>query len=95
MKQEILDRLNEIILEEKGSPVTMNSLFIDSELDSLGTLLTIITLEAEFPFFGHYPEEEDALDDLDIPHLTIRDLITKCVLSITTTSQEPKTGLAT
>ena len=35
MKQQVLDRLNEIIVEEKGIPVTMDSMWTDSELDSL------------------------------------------------------------
>ena len=36
MKQDILDYLNKQIDEEHGKPVTMNSKFIDAELDSLG-----------------------------------------------------------
>ena len=88
MKQEILDRLNEIIDDEKGVPVTMNSMFIDAELDSLGTLLTIVTLEADYPFWKGVPLEEDAFMELDIVNLTIRELIKKCVLSTTTPSTE-------
>lgn len=87
-KQSILDHLNKIIIEEKGKPVTINSMFIDSELDSLGTILTIAFLEADFPIFKDFPSEEDALLSLDIPNLTIRELIKKCILSITNTSKE-------
>lgn len=90
MKQEILDRLNEIIVEEKGSPVTMKSMFKDADLDSLGTMLTLVTLESDYPFMGEYSEEVDALKNLDIENLTIRELIKKCVLSKTSASTEPK-----
>lgn len=91
MKQKILDRLNEVIIEEKGKAVTMNDKLVDSQLDSLGTIITIATLEAEYPFFASIPDDVDALKSLDIPNLTVRDLIKKCILSITSTSQEPKT----
>jgi acyl carrier protein len=88
MKQKILDRLNEIIEDEKGSAVTMDSKFLDSELDSLGTVLTIAILESEYPFLAGVPLEEDAFQKLDIENLTIRELIKKCVLSITNPSTE-------
>lgn len=88
MKQEILDRLNEIIVEEKGVRVTMDSLFSDSELDSLGTVITIATLEADYPIFKDLPKDADALSTINFETLTIRELIRQCVLSTTTTSQE-------
>jgi len=89
MKQEILDRLNEIIVEEKGQVVTMKSMWTDANLDSLGTVITIATLESEYPIFGDLPVDADALQTLDFKTLTIRELIRKCVLSITSASQEP------
>jgi hypothetical protein len=92
MKQEILNRLNEIIVDEKGQPVTMKDLFTDSELDSLGTILTIATLEADYPFL---PIDGDAIKDLDIPNLTIRELIKKCVSSITNIKKGQNTEMAT
>ena len=95
MKQQILDRLNEIIEEEKGVPVTMNSLFKDAELDSLGTILTIATLEADYPFLDGVPIEEDAFQLLDIENLTVRELVKKCVLSITSQSTEQKSETGT
>jgi len=84
MKQKILDRLNEIIVEEKGDRVCINCKWTDTNLDSLGTLITIATLESEYPIFG--PGE--GLESLDFPNLTIRELVKKCVLSITATSPE-------
>ena len=84
-KQQILDRLNEIIKEEKGRPVTMDDKFIDSELDSLGITITMISLDADFPFLG---EGDEAWDKLDIPNLMVRDLVKLCKSSITNTSTD-------
>jgi hypothetical protein len=89
MKQEILDRLNEIIVEEKGDRVTMDSMWTDSNLDSLGTVITISMLEYDYPLFHDVPVDADALQSLDFLTLTIRDLVNKCRLSIIATSTEP------
>ncbi len=89
MKQEILDRLNEIIIEEKGVPVTMDDLYSDAELDSLGAVITIAMLEMDYPIFKDVPVDADALSTIDWETLTIRDLVNQCRLSIITTSQEP------
>jgi acyl carrier protein len=86
-KQEILDRINEIIVDEKGQALTIDQNFLDSELDSLGVMIVIITLDAEFPIFKDIPED-DQIDYLDIPNLTMRDLVAKCRLSITNTDTE-------
>ena len=88
MKQQILDRLNEIIIDEKGVHVTMNNMFSDAELDSLGTVITIATLEADYPIFKDIPIDADALATMDFETLTIRDLVNKCRLSIINTSQD-------
>jgi acyl carrier protein len=88
MKQDILNRLNEIIIEEKGQPVTMSSKWTDAGLDSLGTVMTIATLEADYPIFKDLPADADALKSLDFQNLTIRDLIKQCVLSTTPTTPE-------
>ncbi len=88
MKQEILDRLNEIIIEEKGIRVTMDSLLKDAELDSLGTVIAIAVLESDYPIFKDVPVDADALSTLDFTTLTIRDLVNKCRLSIIATSPD-------
>jgi len=90
MKQQILDRLNEIIIEEKGLRVNMDNKWIDAELDSLGTVIAISVLEADYPLFYDIPIEADALVSLDFENLTIRDLVNKCRLSIINTSPEQK-----
>lgn len=90
MKTQILARLNEIIVDEKGVPVTMDSMWTDSQLDSLGTVITISILEADYPIFDHLPTDVDALSTLNFQTLTIRELIKQCVLSTTSTFEEPK-----
>ena len=88
-KKEVKAKQNEIILEEKGRKVTMDSKFIDAELDSLGTIITLITIDSEFHIFDPDEEEKD-LSDLNIENLTIRALVIKCVLSTTNISKEQK-----
>lgn len=85
-KQEILDRINEIIEEEKGKAVPIDGKFIDSELDSLGISIALMTIDSEFPIIDD--EVEDELEALDIENLTMRDLVHQCKLSITNTSTE-------
>jgi len=89
MKQEILDRLNEIIVDEKGVRVTMDSMFSDAELDSLGTVITIATLEADYPIFKDVPKDADALSSMNFQTLTIRELVRQCILSKQSTTSEP------
>jgi len=82
MKQQILDELNEIIVGEKGTAVGMNDMFLDSDLDSLGITLTLLELETSYPIFKGLDPDADAFALLDIKNLSVRDLITKCVYSI-------------
>lgn len=93
-KQEILNRINEIIQEEKGHPVNIDQLFKESDLDSLGITITLVTLDAEFPIFKNVPEGQE-FESLDIPNLTMRDLVNKCRLSIMPMPMEPnvETGI--
>lgn len=92
MKQKILDRLNELIREENGCPVTIDDNWTDTQLDSLGTILVIVQLEADYPFWKDIPEREDAISTMNFPCLTIRELVKKCVLSTTNTSSEQNTA---
>jgi len=89
-ESEILERINEIIVDEQGTAVTIDSTFLDAQLDSLGTMITLITIDSEFQILDQSQAEVD-FKELDIPNLTIRDLITKCVSSTTNTSTVQKT----
>jgi len=79
MEKEILKDINEIIEEEHGNPVDMGNLLIDSQLDSLGMMLTLLTIDSKFGIFNFNKDEDVA--DLDIPNLTIKDIVKQCVLS--------------
>lgn len=92
MKEQILEKLNELIDEEKGQPVGMNDMFLDSKLDSLGATLTLIALDAEYNCLEGVEEGEE-LDGVE--NLTVRELVKKCVLSSKNTSTEQKSGMDT
>ncbi len=82
---QILEKLNEIIKDEKGCAVTMEDTLLDAQLDSLGIMIALITIDSEFEIFDQ-AEAENALETLDVKNLTIKDLVEKCRLSITNTS---------
>jgi len=88
-KTEILDRINDIIIDEKGEAVPITGMFMDSNLDSLGTTIALITIDAEFKIFQN-EDEKDAFEKLDVANLTMRDLITLCRLSILSMPTEQK-----
>ena len=85
--EEVLAKINEIIVDEKGQAVTMDSMLLDADLDSLGISIALITIDSEFEILN---QEED-LSALDIPNLTITDLVEKCLSPITNTFTVPKT----
>lgn len=85
-KQEVLDFINEAIEEEKGQPVGMDDMFMDSDLDSLGVSLTLLALDEEFGCLG---DLEEAGELRGIDELTVRDLVKKCILASSNTSEEP------
>lgn len=87
-KHEILDQLNKLIVNEKGRPVTMDSLFADAELDSLGTILVLAELDADYRIFPPEKVENEIANLLE--NLTVRGLIVKCKLSTTGTSTAQK-----
>jgi len=93
-KHEILAKINEAVKTESGSTVDLNSTFLDAQLDSLGSIMVIATIDSEFPILGD-GDTGTAMKDLDLKNLTIRDLVTKCLLSIINTSTEQKTGETT
>jgi acyl carrier protein len=84
-KIEILDFINEAIEEEKGRSVGIDDMFMDSELDSLGVVLTLVALEEEFGDMKGFTEGEELHG---IEELTVRDLVKQCILAISSTSKE-------
>lgn len=84
MKQEILDRINELIEEEKGTKVTIDDMFLDSKLDSLGATMTLIALDADY---GHLEGIPEGKEFEGVEELTVKELVKKCVLASTNTSK--------
>jgi len=84
-KKEILDFINEAIEEEKGRVVGMDDMFMDSELDSLGVVLTLLTLDEEFGYMEGFEEGQELQG---IEELTVRDLVKQCILASSSTSKE-------
>jgi len=80
-KQDILKRINEVVADEKGHSVTMDSMLVDAELDSLGTMMMLATLDSEFPTLA-LDENGNELLANDLENLSIRDLVIKCKLLI-------------
>lgn len=90
-KKQVLDRINEIIVEEKGRAVTLNDMFVDAQLDSLGTMITFVTIDSEYDIY----DDNQSLEDVDIANLTMRDLVAKCILSNTNKLLQPNPGTDT
>lgn len=87
MHETVLAKINEIILDEKGIATGIDSKFLDSQLDSLGVMLTLITIDSEYPIFKDIAHDADVVEYLGVQTLTMRELVNKCVLSITDTSE--------
>ena len=84
-KKEALDFINEAIEEEKGRAVGMDDMFMDSELDSLGVVLTLLVLEEEF---GYMKGVEEGKELESVEELTVRELVKQCILASLSTSKE-------
>jgi len=84
-KKEALDFINEAIEEEKGRAVGMDDMFMDSELDSLGVVLTLLALDEEF---GHMEGFEEGKELEGVEELTVRELVKQCILASSSTSKE-------
>lgn len=84
-KKETLDFINEAIEEEKGRVVGMDDMFMDSELDSLGVVLTLLVLEEEF---GYMKGVEEGKELEAVEKLTVRELVKQCILASSSTSKE-------
>ena len=75
----ILKFINQTIDHENGQPVNIKSMFIDSQLDSLGALIALMTIGTE------YNIENEYVENVDVENLKIYDLVTLCKSSTTST----------
>lgn len=78
-EEEILKTINKFIDHENGQPVQMGSLFIESNLDSLGYLIALMNIS------GEYGIEENEEENIDLENLKVSDLVNKCKLASTDT----------
>ncbi len=78
MEQEVLDALNKLIREEKGNRVTIDSKWVDADVDSFGTVMVITQLSQKYPKLKGLPDS-DVFNDLDFLNLTIKELVIKCI----------------
>ena len=71
-QESILLFINKSIKTENGVPVTETSMFIDSQMDSLGTLIALMNIGTE------YDIDEDVIESLNLELLSVKMLISKC-----------------
>jgi hypothetical protein len=71
-QESILLFINKSIKTENGVPVTETSMFIDSEMDSLGTLIALMNIGTE------YDIDEAVIESLNLELLSVKMLISKC-----------------
>ncbi len=79
MEQEVLDTLNKLIRDEKGNRVSIDSNWIDADIDSFGTVLVMMELDNTYRIFKDVPDGEDPFKLVDFTTLTIRELVEKCM----------------
>lgn len=79
-KRDILARINELLLEEKGRKVAMDGNLRDAQLDFMGTTFFLIGLDNEFHMLDKADPERDFLH-IRIKGIQINELVTKCLLS--------------
>lgn len=51
METEVLNSLNEKIREEHGSRVTMDSMWVEAEVDSFGTTMVFLDMDEKYNCF--------------------------------------------
>lgn len=73
--EEILKFINEKIREEHGTSVTLDSLFLDSELDSFGINMFFLELHNKYRCF----EAEYVINIPDWKVLTIQDIVNRII----------------
>lgn len=76
---EVLEIINDLIVEECGRKVTLDQAFHEADIDDIGQLIFFIALEEKFPIFEG---QEDPMSSLDLPTLTVRDLVHRCRQSL-------------
>lgn len=82
---EVLDEINLLIRQEKGTRVALGSKLHEAELDSFGTVTLFLELDQKYHYFGDVPDGEDVFKTIDFAEITIQEVVDKCILMSTTT----------
>jgi len=78
-EQDILDTMNQVIREEKGMRVTINSSLKDANLDSFGYTVLFLELDDKYNIFIDVPVGEDPYATIDWDTITVREVIERCM----------------
>lgn len=77
--EEVLSIINDIIREEKGTRVTLESSLRDAALDSFGITMLFIALEDEYQYFSKAGIEEDPFKMIPYDTITIKEIVETCI----------------
>ena len=80
MEQDIIDYMNNIIREEKGSRVTINSSLRDADLDSFGITMLFIALDDEYQYFTKGQYSDNPFCEISYDTIMISDIVETCKL---------------
>lgn len=76
---QVLEKINELIVEECGRPVKLDSQFKEADLDDLGSIMFFLALEDTFPIFDSTSIERQVVD---MQSVSIRDIVHRCRQSL-------------
>ena len=80
MEQDIIDYMNTIIREEKGSRVTIDSSLRDADLDSFGITMLFIALDDEYQYFTKGQYSDNPFSEIAYDTKMIRDIVETSIL---------------
>ena len=79
MTLEILDTMNSIIREEKGTRVTIDDSLRDADLDSFGITMLFFELDEKYEYFKDIPDDVDVFTTIPYDTITIKAMVAKCI----------------
>lgn len=71
-REKILSYINEVIIDEEGKPVTEDNLLIDSEADSFGISMILISIDDRFNIWT-----QEEMEAMDVTTLTVKEILDK------------------
>ena len=80
MEQDIIDYMNNIIREEKGSRVTINSSLRNADLDSFGITMLFVALDDEYQYFTKGQYGDNPFGEISYDTIMISDIVETCKL---------------